>query len=73
MPLVEAPGALLQPKAQMWIVDEDRQVLAGPLVLARRRAYHRGWLIGFAGLSSRDAVDGWRDMFLAVPEGDAGG
>jgi hypothetical protein len=55
------------------VVDEDRQVLAGPLVLTRRRAYHREWLIGFAGLTSRDAVDGWRDQFLAVPEDDAGG
>jgi ribosomal 30S subunit maturation factor RimM len=73
VPLVETPGAVLQPKAQLWIVDEDRRVLAGPLVLTRRRAYHREWLIGFAGLTSRDAVDGWRDRFVAVPEDDAGG
>ncbi|MGE5760584.1 MAG: hypothetical protein ACM37V_09550 [Gemmatimonadota bacterium] len=72
MPLVETPGALLQPKAQLWVVDEERRVLAGPLILARRRAYHREWLVGFAGVTSRDAVDAWRDRFLAVPEADAG-
>jgi hypothetical protein len=72
-PLVDKLGALLQPKAQVWIVDEGRHVLAGPLVLARRRAYHREWLLGFNGVTSRDAVEGWRDQFLAVPEADAGG
>lgn len=73
MPLVEAPGAVLVPKAQVWVVDEDRRVLAGPLVVSRRRAYHREWLLGFAGVTSRDAVEVWRDRFLAVPEADAGG
>jgi hypothetical protein len=41
------------------------------LVLARRRAYHREWLLGFAGVTSRDAVEAWRDRFLAVLEPDA--
>ena len=73
IPLVDTLGALLQPKAQVWVVDEGRQVLAGPLVLERRRAYHREWLIRFAGVTSRDAVEVWRHQFLAVPESDAGG
>lgn len=72
LPLVENPGAVLQPKAQVFVVDEAHQVLAGPLQLARRRAYHREWLLGFVGITSREAVDGWRDRFLAVLEPDAG-
>ena len=72
IPLVEAPGAVFQPKAALYVVDEARRVLAGPLILARRRAYHREWLIGFAGVTSRDAVEGWRDQLLAVQESDAG-
>ena len=71
VPLVEKPGALFQPKAQVFVVDEARRVIAGPLVLARRRAYHREWLLAFAGVTSRDAVEGWRDQFLAVLEPDA--
>lgn len=67
-PLVDAPGAVFQPKAELYVVDEARQVLAGPLVVARRRSYHREWLIGFRGVTSRDAVDAWRDQFLAVRE-----
>lgn len=72
IPLVESPGTLLQPKAEVYVVDEARRVLAGPLFLARRRAYHREWLIGFAGVTSRDAVEEWRDQLLAVREPDAG-
>jgi len=70
-PLVEAPGSVFQPKAELFVVDEARTVLAGPLLVARRRAYHREWLLGFAGVTTRDAVAVWRDQFLAVREPDA--
>jgi hypothetical protein len=70
-PLVEAPGAVLQPRAQVYVVDDARRVVAGPLVVARRRAYHREWLLGFAGVTSRAAVEPWRDRYLAVLEPDA--
>ena len=52
----------------MYVVDENRAVLAGPLVVARRRAYHREWLIGFEGINSRAAVEGWRDQLLAIDD-----
>ncbi len=71
VPLVDKLGAVFQPKAQLFVVDEARRVIAGPLVLARRRAYHREWLLGFAGVTSRAAVEAWRDRFLAVSEPDA--
>ncbi len=70
-PLVENPGALFQPKAQLFVLNEAREVLAGPLVIARRRVYHREWLLGFAGVTSRDAVEPWRDQLIAVLETDA--
>ena len=71
LPLVENPGAVFQPKAHLYVVNESREVLAGPLVVARRRAYHREWLLGFAGVTSREAVEGWRDQLIAVLEADA--
>ena len=71
IPLVENPGAVFQPKAQVFVVDEARRVLAGPLRVTRRRAYHREWLLAFAGVTSREAVAAWRDRFLAVLEADA--
>jgi len=71
-PLVDNPGAVFMPKAALFVVDEAARVLAGPLVVTRRRSYHREWLLGFAGVTSREAVAGWRDQFLAVQEPDAG-
>ena len=71
IPLVENPGAVFAPKARLWVVDEARRVIAGPLVVARRRAYHRGWLLGFEGVTARATVEAWRDQFVAVQEADA--
>ena len=71
LPLVENPGTVFQPKAHVYVVNEAREVLAGPLVVARRRAYHREWLLGFAGVTSRDAVEPWRDQLVTVLEADA--
>jgi hypothetical protein len=68
IPLVENAGTVFVPKARVYIVNEDRAVLAGPLVLARRRSYHRGWLLGFEGVTSRAAVEGWRDQLVAVDD-----
>ena len=68
---MEHPGAVFVPKAQLYIVDERRQVLAGPLVVTRRRGYHREWLLAFQGMTTRAAVEGWRDRYVAVEEPDA--
>lgn len=68
IPLVANPGAVFAPKARVYVLDENRAVLAGPLVISRRRAYHREWLLGFEGIRSRAAVDGWRDQLVAVDE-----
>lgn len=68
IPLVEHPGTVFVPKARLYIVNEARDVVAGPLVVTRRRAYHREWLLGFEGVTSRAAVDSWRDQLVAVDE-----
>jgi ribosomal 30S subunit maturation factor RimM len=67
-PLVENPGAVFVPKARVFVVDEKRAVVAGPLSIGRRRAYHREWLLGFEGVTSRAVVDAWRDLYLAVSD-----
>jgi hypothetical protein len=68
LPLVDNPGAVFGPKARLFVVNAERAVIAGPLLVARRRAYHREWLLGFAGVTTRAAVEGWRDHFVAVEE-----
>ena len=71
LPLVENPGQVFVPKAQLYVVDDERRVVAGPLVVARRRAYHREWLIGFEGVTARETVEPWRNRLVAVRDGDA--
>jgi len=71
VPLVANPGAVFGAKARLFIVDAERRVVAGPLLVARRRAYHRAWLLGFVGVTSRAVVEAWRDHFVAVEEPDA--
>ena len=66
IPLVENVGTVFVPKARLYILSEDRAVIAGPLVVTRRRSYHRGWLLGFEGVTSRAAVESWRDQLVAV-------
>jgi hypothetical protein len=74
LPLVENPGAIFAARAQVYVLDADRRVVAGPLILTRRRGYHREWLLAFQGVTSRSAVEGWRDHLVAVAEdGDAAG
>ena len=68
IPLVEKPGTVFVPKARLYVLNEAREVLAGPLVVSRRRAYHREWLLGFEGVTSRAVVEGWRDQLVAVDE-----
>jgi hypothetical protein len=65
------PGAVPNPKTRVYVVDEHDQIIAGPLIIARRRAYHREWLLGFEGITSRAAVEGWRSHFVAVDGADA--
>ena len=71
VPLVKNPGAVFVPKARLYVVDDERRVIAGPLVVARRRAYHREYLLGFVGVTGRAAVEGWRDHYVATDEPDA--
>jgi len=68
IPLVEHPGTVFVPKARVYVLNDAREVLAGPLVVTRRRAYHREWLLGFEGVTSRAAVEEWRDQLVAVDE-----
>jgi 16S rRNA processing protein RimM len=41
--------------------------VAGPLTVERSREYHREWLVKFAGVESRDALEPFRAHFLGVP------
>jgi 16S rRNA processing protein RimM len=49
------------------VVNLGGERVAGPLTIERSREYHREWLVKFAGVESRDALDPFRGQFLGVP------
>jgi 16S rRNA processing protein RimM len=66
-PLTDDPAAVFAPGRPVWLVGLDGEEVAGPLTIERSRVYHRAWLVKFEGADSRDALDPWRGLFLAVP------
>lgn len=66
IPLVEDPGAVFTPRARLYVLDPDRRVIAGPLIVTRRRVYHREWLLRFQGVTARTAVEGWREHLVGI-------
>jgi 16S rRNA processing protein RimM len=58
---------------QVFIAGRTLQVLtlggavAGEIVLEAVRGYHREWLLRLRGHDRREAVEGYREHFLAVP------
>jgi 16S rRNA processing protein RimM len=67
-PLTDAPETIFAPGREVWLVDLGGETVAGPLTIERSRSYHREWLIKFAGVESRDALDPFRAHFLGVPQ-----
>jgi 16S rRNA processing protein RimM len=66
-PLTDDPDTVFAAGRSVWLVGLDGEPAAGPLTIERSRAYHRQWLIKFAGADGREAIDPWRGLFLAVP------
>ena len=66
-PLTDDPGSVFAPGRQVWVVNLAGERVAGPLTVERSREYHREWLVKFAGVESRDALDPFRGQFLGVP------
>jgi len=66
-PLTDDPEAVFAPGRALWVLDLEGQVVGGPLVIERSRAYHREWLVKFQGVESRDALEPWRGRFLGLP------
>ena len=66
-PLTDDPARIFAPGQEIWVVDLAGEVVAGPLTVERSREYHREWLVKFAQVESRDALEPFRAHFLGVP------
>jgi 16S rRNA processing protein RimM len=66
-PLTDSPETIFAPGREVWVLDLTGETVAGPVRIERSRSYHRQWLVKFAGVESRDALDPFRGHFLGVP------
>lgn len=69
-PLTDAPGEVFVSGRVLQVVDLAGRSVGDPLTIERGRAYHREWLVKFAGLDSRTALEqlpGLRGLFVTVP------
>ena len=66
-PLTDDPATVLAEGRRVWVMDLAGDVVGGPLEIERSRAYHREWLVKFAGIEGRDALEPLRGRFLAAP------
>jgi 16S rRNA processing protein RimM len=67
-PLTDSPETVFAPGREVWVVDMLGQEVAGPLAIERSRSYHREWLVKFAGVESREALEAYRAKFVGVPQ-----
>jgi hypothetical protein len=68
IPLVESPGTVFVPKARLYVGTTRAGAGGAAGGDAPPRSYHREWLLGFEGVTSRAAVESWRDQLVAVDE-----
>ena len=68
-PLTSDPEVVFAKGRSLWLMKLSGEVVHGPLVVDRSRAYHREWLVAFEGYSERGAVEGWNDLLLSAPAG----
>jgi 16S rRNA processing protein RimM len=66
-PLTDSPDEIFAPDREVWVVDLQGETVAGPFTVERSRSYHREWLVKFAGVESREALEPLRGKFLGVP------
>jgi 16S rRNA processing protein RimM len=66
-PLTDDPQTIFAPGRELSVVNLAGETVAGPLTIEQSRSYHREWLVKFAGVDSRDALEPFRAHFLGVP------
>jgi len=68
-PLTSDPGLAFEPGGEVWLKNLAGTVVAGPLTIARSRAYHRQWLVAFTDHLDVEAVKPWGGLFVVADGG----
>jgi 16S rRNA processing protein RimM len=70
-PLTDDPDRAFAAGQVLQVVDLAGQAIGSPVQVERSRAYHREWLVKFAGVEGRDALEAYRNGFLAIPAAES--
>jgi 16S rRNA processing protein RimM len=70
-PVTDEPAAVFAIGRRLAVLDGDGRATGRELVIARSRPYHRGWLLQFEGIETREALREMRERHLAIPVEEA--
>jgi 16S rRNA processing protein RimM len=70
-PVTDEPDAVFAPGHRLVVLDREGRTTGRELLIARSRAYHRGWLLHFEGIEVREGLDELRERHLAIPAEEA--
>lgn len=65
--LTDEPDEVLAVGRRLVPIDDAGRPIGPALVIERSRPYHRQWLIKFADVHDRTAIEGWRERLFGAP------
>ncbi len=66
-PVTDEPETVFGVGRRLVVLDKGGEPTGRELVIERSRAYHRAWLLHFAGIDVREGLDELRERQLAIP------
>jgi 16S rRNA processing protein RimM len=70
-PVTDEPESIFVIGRRLAVLDGEGRATGRELVISRCRPYHRGWLLQFEGIETREALREMRERHLAIPAGAA--
>ena len=71
LPLTDAPEKMFRPGRVLALLDRQGRPTGETLTVERSRSYHRAWLLHFAGIEERTALEAVRERALGITVGEA--
>ncbi len=66
-PVTDEPESVFAVGRRLVVMDREGRATGREVVIERSRAYHRAWLLHFAGIEVREGLDELRERHLAIP------
>ena len=66
-PLTDVPEQIFTVGRTLALLDGEGRVTGGEVKVTVARQYHRAWLLHFAGVDDRNALEAMRERYLGIP------